>query len=48
MSEIRNIILLAGDIFIREMYLNIVLVDHLQKTMKEYKNLNKPEIRDKI
>ena len=39
MNEIGNKFLLAGDKF-------IVLVDLLQKSNKEYKNLKKQEIRD--
>ena len=51
MNEIVNKFLLAGDKFMPEMYLrqagfNIVLVDHLQKTKKEYKNSKKQEIED--
>ena len=47
MNEIVNKFLLAGDEFMSEMHLRlIVLVDHLQKTKKEYKNLKKQEIHD--
>ena len=51
MNEIVNKFLLAGDKFMPEMYLrqsgfNIVLVDHLQKIKKEYKNSKKQEIED--
>ena len=46
MNEIVNKFLLAGDKFMPEMHLrqpdlHTVLVDHLQKTKKEYKNLKK-------
>ena len=42
MNEIVNKILLAED----NLLLHIVLVDNLQKTKKEYKNLKKQEIHD--
>ena len=53
MNEIINKFLLAGDKFMPEMHLrqpglHIVLVDHLQKTKKEYKNLKKQEIHDRF
>ena len=47
MNQIVNKFLLAGDKFMSEMqlkdnlYLLIVLVDHLQKTKKEFRNLCK-------
>ena len=46
MNEMINKFLLAGDKFMREMHLRqpdlrTVLVDHLQKTKKESKNLKK-------
>ena len=50
MNEIVNKFLLVGDKFIPEMhlrqpgFLRIVLVDHLQKTKKEPKDLKKQEI----
>ena len=48
MNEIVKIFSLAGDKFIPEMHLRCldlqVLVDHLQKTKKESKNLMKHEI----
>ena len=37
--------LLAGDKFIPEMHLPIVLVEHLLKTMKELKKLKNQEIQ---
>ena len=44
--------LLAGDKFMPEMNLRqpgfTVLMDHLQKAKKEYKNLTKQEIQDVI
>ena len=51
MNEIVNKFLLTGDKVMPEMHLysldlHIVLVDHLQKTKKEYKNLKKQEIQD--
>ena len=50
MNEIVNKFLLAGDKFMPEMHvrqdLQIVLVDHLQKTKKEYKNIKKQEIHN--
>ena len=47
MNEIVNKVLLAGDNFMPEMRLrHTVVVDHLQKTKKEYKNLKKQEIHD--
>ena len=48
MNETVNKSLLAGDKFkfMYEMHLHIALVDHLQKTKKEYKNLKKQEIHD--
>ena len=54
MNEIVNKFLFAGDKFMPEMHLkftysldlHIVLVDHLQKTKKEYKNLKKQEIHN--
>ena len=49
MNEIVNKFLLAGDKFMPEMRLKqpafIVLVDHLLKTKKEFKNLRKQEIQ---
>ena len=53
-NEIVNKFLLAGDKFMPEMHskftyslnLHIVLVDHLQKTKKDYKNLKKQEIHN--
>ena len=50
MNEIVNKLLLAGDKFIPEMHLKqpdllTVLVDHLLKTKKEFKNLKKQEIQ---
>ena len=51
MNEIVNKFLLAGDKFMPEMHLKqpgfnyIVLVDHLLKIMKEFKNLKKQEIQ---
>ena len=48
MNEIVNKFLLPGDKFIPEMHLKqpgLVLVDHLQKIKKEFKNLKKQEIR---
>ena len=50
MNEIVNEFLLAGDKFMPEMHLKqpgllIVLVDHLLKTKKEFKNLKKQEIQ---
>ena len=44
MNEIVNKCLLAGDKFMPDLYR--VLVDHLQKTKKESKNLKKQEIRN--
>ena len=47
MNEIVNKFLLGGDKFMPEIYsldLRIVLVDHLQKTKEESKNLKKQEI----
>ena len=49
MNEIVNNFLLAGDKFMLEMHLNNrdllrVLVDHLLKTKKEFKNSKKQEI----
>ena len=46
-----NQYLLAGDKFMREMHLKsldlvIVLVDHLLKTKKEFKNLKKQELQN--
>ena len=50
MNEIVYKFLLAGDKFMPEMHLTqprfIVLMNHLQKTKKEYKNLKKQEIDD--
>ena len=57
MNEIVNKFLLAGDRFMPEIDLRqptlldnqdlrIVLIDHLQKTKKEYRNLKKQEIYD--
>ena len=53
MNEIVNKFLLAGDKIMSEMQemkdsqdLHIVLIDHLQKTKKEYKTLKKQEIHD--
>ena len=47
MNETVNTSLLAGDKLMPEINLRrIVLVDHLQKTKKEYKNLKKMEIHD--
>ena len=47
MNEIVNKVLLAGDKFMPEMRLrHTVVVDHLQKAKKEYKNLKKQEIHD--
>ena len=48
MNEIVNKFLLPGDKFMPEMHLKqpgLVLVDHLQKINKEFKNLKKQEIR---
>ena len=47
MNEIVNTFLLAGDKFMSEMHLNnsSLLVDHLLKTKKEFKNLKKQEIQ---
>ena len=50
MNEIINKLLLAGDKIMPEMHLKqpgfIVLVDHLLKIKKEFKNLKKQKIRD--
>ena len=55
MNEIVNKFLLLGDKFMPESIwdlvlhivgLHIVLVDHLQKTKKEYENIKKQEIHD--
>ena len=54
MNNIVNKFLLARDKFILEMHLRqvdlhlvlVVLVDYLQKTKKEYKNLKKQEVHD--
>ena len=46
MNVIVNKFLLAGDKFTPGMNLHIVLVDHLLKTKKEHKNLNKKGIQD--
>ena len=51
MNKIVNKFLLAGDKSMREIYLKqpgftIVLVDHLLKPNKEFKNLKKQEIQD--
>ena len=52
MSEIINKFLLPGDKFMPEIHLRqpvfkyIVLVEHLPKTKKEYKNLKKQKIND--
>ena len=52
MNEIVSSLVLAGGKYIHEFYLrfcldlHIVLVDDLQETKKEYKNLNKQEIHD--
>ena len=52
MNEIVNKFLLGRHIFIPETHLkdsqdlNIVLVDHLQKTKKKYKSLKKQEIHN--
>ena len=51
MNEIVNKLLLAEDKFKPEMHsrqsdLHIVLLDHLQKSKKEYKKLKKQEIHD--
>ena len=51
MNDIINKFLLAGDIFIPEMYLKqpgllIVLVDYLIKTKKESKSSKKLDIQD--
>ena len=52
MNEIINKFLLAGDKFMPEMHNNhhlvIVPVDHLLKTMKEFKNLKKQEIQARL
>ena len=49
MNKIINKFLLAGDKFMPEMHLKqpgfIVLVDHLLKIKKEFKNLKKQEIQ---
>ena len=46
LNEIVNTFLLAGDKFMSEMHLKqLVLVDRLQKTKKEFKNLQKQEIQ---
>ena len=46
LNEIVNTFLLAGDKFMPEMHLKqLVLVDRLQKTKKEFKNLQKQEIQ---
>ena len=49
MNEIVDKFLLAGDKFMPEMHLKqpgfIVLVDHLLKIKKEFKNLKKQEIQ---
>ena len=50
MNEIVNKFLLAGDKFMPEIHLKqpgftIVLVDHLLKTKKKFKNLKKQEIQ---
>ena len=51
MNEIVNNFLLASDKFMPEMHLKnpdlliVLLVDHLLKTRKEFKNLKKQEIR---
>ena len=49
MNEIVNKFLFAGDKFMPEMHLRqdllIVLVDHLLKLKKEFKNLKKQEIQ---
>ena len=50
MNEIVNKIVLAGDKFMPEMHLGqpnllIVLVNHLLKIKKEFKNLKKQEIQ---
>ena len=49
-NEIVNTFLLAGDKFMSEMHIKqpgllIVLVDHLLKTKKEFRNLRKREIK---
>ena len=49
-NEIVNTFLLAGDKFMSEMHIKqpgllIVLVDHLLKTKKEFRNLRKREIQ---
>ena len=49
MNKIVNKFLLSGDKFMLEMYSNnpdllIVLLDHLLKTKKEFKDLKKQEI----
>ena len=41
MNAVVNKLLLAGDKLMPEMHLRIVLLDNLQKTKKEYKNLKK-------
>ena len=51
MNEIVNKFLLAGNKSMHEMHLrqpefNIVVVDHLQKAEKGYKNLKKQEIHN--
>ena len=51
MNKIINKFLLAGDKFMLEMHLrnldlNIVFVDRLQKRKKEYENLKKQEIQE--
>ena len=52
MNEIVKNVLLAGDKFMPEMHLKqpldllIVLLDHLLKIKKEYKNLKKQEIHN--
>ena len=51
MNEIVNKFLLAGDKFMPEIHLKQpgfikMLVDHLQKTKKEYTELKKQEIHD--
>ena len=51
MNQIVKKFLLAGDEFMPEMHwdnldLHRALLDHLQKTKKEYKNLKKEEIQD--
>ena len=53
MNEIVNKLLLAGiylclKFFSDSLDLHMVLLDHLQKAKKEYKNLKKQEIHDVV